>query len=102
MGLESEIRSLPGLDPTVVTFLPAGLVLLWGIYRHRLLDISPVAHDAVVEGMSDGTLVLDRRGRIVDLNPSAARILKCEPSEVVGQSFREVMSTRAGAAPLSG
>jgi PAS domain-containing protein len=59
-----------------VTFLPAGPVLLWGIYRHRLVDTSPVAQDAVMEGMSDGTLVLDRRGRIVDLNPSAAR---CAP-----------------------
>jgi len=102
LGLDSGIGILPGLDPTVVTFLPAGLVLLWGVYRHRLLDISPVAHDAVVEGMSDGTLVLDLRSRIVDLNPSAARILGCKPSEVVGHSFREVMNVRANAAPLEG
>jgi len=102
LGLDLGIGSLPGLDPTVVTFLPAGLVLLWGIYRHKLLDISPVARDVVVEGMSDGTLVLDGRYRILDLNPSAARILGCKSSEVVGQSFREVMSVRAGTAPLTG
>jgi hypothetical protein len=35
LGLDSGIGPLPGLDPTVVTFLSAGLVLLWGIYRHR-------------------------------------------------------------------
>lgn len=101
-GLGSGLDSLPGLNPVVVTFAPAGLVLAWGLHRYRLLDISPVAHDAVVEGMSDGTLVLDARGRIVDLNPSAARILRCKPGQVVGQSFREVMSTKGKAAPMRG
>ncbi len=52
--------------------------------------------------MSDGTMVLDARGRIVDLNPSAARILRCEPVEVVGESFRETMSKKGKAAPMRG
>ena len=86
LGLDSGIGPLPGLNPTVVTFLPAGLVLLWGIYRHRLLDISPVAHDAVVEGMSDGTLVLDLRGRIVDLNPSRSGFWGAGPPRSWGRA----------------
>ncbi len=101
-GLDAGLRSLPNLDPMVITFAPAGLALLWGMYRHKLLDLSPVAQDAVVEGMSDGTLVLDTQGRIIDLNPSASRVLGCDASEVVGKSFREVMSRRGKAAPLSG
>jgi len=76
LGFDSGVGALPGLNPAVLTFPPAGLALAWGLYRYRLLDISPVAHDAVVEGMSDSTMVLDARGRIVDLNPSAARILR--------------------------
>jgi PAS domain-containing protein len=91
-GLDFGLRSLPNLDPAVVVFAPAGLALLWGIYRHKLLDLAPVAHIAVFEGMSDGTLVLDPQWRIVDLNPSAGRVLGCQASEVVGKSFREVMS----------
>ncbi|QIN80391.1 diguanylate cyclase [Rubrobacter marinus] len=101
-GLDPGLRSLPNLDPTVLTFVPAGLVLAWGLYRHKLLDLSPVAHDAVVEGMSDGTLVLNAQGRIVDLNPSARRILGCSAGEVVGGSFKEVMSRQGKAAPLAG
>ena len=101
-GLDSGLKVLPNLDPAVVTFAPAGLALVWGMYRHKLLDLAPVAHDAVVEGMSDGTLVLDTQGRIIDLNPSAARVLDCDPAEVVGKSFREVMSRQGKAAPLAG
>ena len=100
-GLDSGIEMLPGLNPTVITFAPAGLALVWALYRHGLLDISPVAHDAIVEGMSDGTLVLDVQGRIVDLNP-AAGILRCKPGEVVGRSFREVMPRKAKVAPMQG
>ena len=101
-GLDSGLRALPNLDPMVLTFVPAGLALMWGMYRHKLLDLSPVAHDAVVEGMSDGTLVLDTQGRIIDLNPSARRVLGCKPGDVVGKNFREVMSQQAKAAPLAG
>ena len=72
------------------------------LLRYQLLDISPVAHDAVVEGMGDGTIVLDLRNRIVDLNPAAGYILGSAAAEVVGRDFREVMSSRAGVAPLEG
>ncbi len=101
-GLDSGLESLPGLNPTVLTFAPGGLALVWAFYRHKLLDISPVAHDAIVEGMSDGTLVLDTQGRIVDLNPAAASILRCKPGEVVGRPFREMMAQKAKAAPMQG
>ncbi len=101
-GLDTGLRALPNLDPAVLAFVPAGLALAWGIHRHKLLDLSPVAHDTVVEGMSDGTLVLDKRGRIVDLNPSACRILDCKAVDVVGEGFREVLSRQGKAAPLSG
>jgi diguanylate cyclase (GGDEF)-like protein/PAS domain S-box-containing protein len=101
-GLDPGLRSLPNLDPAVLVFAPAGLALAWGVYRYSLLDLAPVAHDAVVEGMSDGTLVLDPQGRIVDLNPSAGRVLGCNAGEVVGKGFREVMSRQGRAAPLSG
>ncbi len=100
LGFDSGVGALPGLNPAILTFVPAGLALAWGLYRYRLLDISPVAHDTVVEGMSDGTMVLDARGRIVDLNPSAARILRCKPAEVVGESFRETMSKKGKATPM--
>jgi diguanylate cyclase (GGDEF)-like protein/PAS domain S-box-containing protein len=82
------------------TFAVMGFSLVWALTRYRLLDVSPVAHDAVVEGMSDGTVVLDLRNRIVDVNPAASHILGLPASSIMGQDFRAVMSNKA--APLAG
>jgi signal transduction histidine kinase len=65
----------PNLDLTPFAFLISGAALSFGFFRFRLLDIVPVARDAVIEGMDDGVVVVDTEGRVVDLNPAARRIL---------------------------
>ncbi|MDP9411368.1 MAG: ATP-binding protein [Actinomycetota bacterium] len=65
----------PNLDLTPFAFLISGAALSFGLFRLRLLDIVPVARDAVIEGMDDGVIVVDDEGRLVDLNPAAGRIL---------------------------
>lgn len=51
-------------------FAMTGLLAGWTIFRYQFLDLAPVARSALVEQMIDGMLVIDTRGRIVDLNPS--------------------------------
>jgi len=75
----------PYVDLTPFGFTIAGLVAAWGLYQLRLFDVTPVARDAVVESMSDGVLVLDAQGRVVDLNPAAQRVLGCTAAETIGQ-----------------
>ena len=55
-----------------------------GMFRYRLLDLTPVAWAAVVEGMDDAVMVIDREGRIVELNPAAERLSGRKASEVLG------------------
>ncbi len=74
------------LDLTPCAFAVSGLAVAWGLLRFRLLDIVPMARDAVVEGMGDGVIVLDTRDRIVDLNPAAQRIVGRTASEAIGQA----------------
>jgi PAS domain S-box-containing protein len=62
----------------------------WGIFRHGLLDIAPMAHKAIFENMSDAVLVLDQNHRIVDLNPAARRILTTAAA-VIGQPIAELL-----------
>ena len=62
-------------DPTPVTVSIGVLVLVWGIFRYRLLDLVPVARTLMFERLSDPVLVVDAYGRIVDRNPAAARLL---------------------------
>ncbi|MDQ4129048.1 MAG: ATP-binding protein [Actinomycetota bacterium] len=78
----------PNLDLTPFAFLISGAALSFGLFRLRLLDIVPVARDAVIEGMEDGVVVVDNEGRVVDLNPAARRIL--DRPEPVGEDLRRL------------
>ena len=69
------LNPFPGLDLTPFAFALTGIAAAWAVFRFRLLDIVPIARDAVIENMSDGVIVLDTQGRVVDLNPIAQQIL---------------------------
>jgi signal transduction histidine kinase len=69
----------------IVAFAVSGAALSWGLFRYRLLDIAPVAYEAVFEGMSDAIIVLDIRRQIVDLNPAAQRLIGKRADEVIGE-----------------
>jgi PAS domain S-box-containing protein len=85
-----HITGLP-FDFTPIGFSVAGILVAWGLFRFKLLDIVPVARDAVVESMADGVIVLDLQDRIVDVNPTALRTMGCPSSEVVGMPLEEVL-----------
>ena len=88
------------LDLTPLAFTCTGLAMAWGLFRFRLLDIMPVARDAVIESMSDGMIVLDAQNRIVDLNPSAQRIIGRSASEAIGQPINVADSSASAATSL--
>lgn len=83
----------PGLDLTNVAFTVTGGLLLVAISRRRLLDLVPVARevarDETIENMTDGVVVLDSRGHVVDLNPAAMEIFDAAES-VVGEPSTSV------------
>jgi PAS domain S-box-containing protein len=78
------------LDPTPFSFVVTGVMFSLGLFRFRLLDVVPLARDAVVEGIHDGVLVLDGQDRIVDVNPAARGMLRDVVELVIGQSVRAV------------
>jgi two-component system cell cycle sensor histidine kinase/response regulator CckA len=87
-----KLSPIPNLDLTPFTFTLAGGALAWSLFRFRLLDILPAAHDAIIKSMSDGVIVLDAQDRIVDLNPAAQRIIGHTASEIIGQPAAESLS----------
>ena len=58
-----------------MTFGVTGLAFLPGLFRYRLLDLTPVAWAVVVEGIDDPVVVIDPWGRIVELNPAASKLI---------------------------
>jgi PAS domain S-box-containing protein len=84
----SGLSPFPHLDLTPLAFTWSGLAATWGLFRYRLLDIVPVARDAVIESMGDGVMVLDAQNRVVDLNPAAQRFVGCSAAKAIGQPIR--------------
>ncbi|MEP6985337.1 MAG: histidine kinase N-terminal 7TM domain-containing protein [Chloroflexota bacterium] len=79
------------IDYTPFAFAATGLALTWGLLRFQLFNLLPVARNVVVESMPDGVLVLDAQGRIVDLNPSAKRIINQTTPDVIGLHIAKVL-----------
>jgi hypothetical protein len=57
------------VDLTPFLFIGSCLVLVWGLFRFRLLGIRPVARSLVFETITEAVVVLDPLRRVVDANP---------------------------------
>lgn len=73
-----------GIDLTPIAFSVTGLFLTIALLYKQLLDLIPISRDMWVERMSEGMMLLDRKGRVVDLNPSARRLIEM-PADVEGE-----------------
>lgn len=72
-----------------ILFFGFYLLVTWGIFRFRLLDLVPIARDLLVDNLSDGVLVLDSRNRILDMNPKAEYYLGCDLSTCLGKPVNQ-------------
>jgi PAS domain S-box-containing protein len=79
-------------DTTAMTFAITSLAFVPAIFRYRLLELTPVAWESVVRGMNDPVVVIDRFGRIVELNEVAQKLSGLPLDEIVGYEASEVFS----------
>jgi signal transduction histidine kinase/CheY-like chemotaxis protein len=80
----SPIFSFLQGDVVSLSFVLTGLLFLPGLYRFRLLDLTPVAWAVVVKGINDPVVVIDRERRIIELNPAATRLAGQNPETILG------------------
>jgi PAS domain S-box-containing protein len=80
----------PYIMLTPLAFGVSNMALAWGFFRYRLLDVVPIAREAVLDSMRDGVVVLDRQGHIVDLNPAAQQMIGQSADRAVGQNVGKV------------
>lgn len=60
-----------GLDPIPFVFILSVMLVYAGIFRYRLLDITPLARSFLFENLPAGVIVLDRKERLLDINQFA-------------------------------
>jgi PAS domain S-box-containing protein len=85
------------IDLTPFLLIVSCLVLVWGLFRFRLLGIRPVARGLVFETISEAVVVLDPLRRVVDANPPAERLLGRPLADAVGHPLGELLPEAAEA-----
>ncbi len=83
---------LPDLDLTPFAFTLTGLLFTIIVQRHHLLDIVPLASHLILNNLSDGVMVLDRNGRVVEANPTALSLVGVGRDEALGAHSKDLFS----------
>lgn len=78
-------------DATPFLFTATALLIAYGIFRYHLLDLMPIAHNLLLENMTDGVIVLDLHDRIVELNPACEAWLGRSLDSIYGETIRQVL-----------
>ena len=87
-----RVTPVEGFDMTTSTLLISGACYAAAIFRHRLLDLVPVAHDTLFEMMIEPVLVLDIQGKLATAN-RAARELFTVDDDAIGMSAAAIFAS---------
>ncbi|MFM1989330.1 MAG: hypothetical protein RJA99_2287 [Pseudomonadota bacterium] len=91
------------MDPMPLGVAITGALIGWAVLKHRLLDLAPVARDAVLDAIEDGVLATDPDGRVVDLNRAMAGLLGVAQRDALGRPVAPLLARLGDAgAALSG
>ena len=102
-GVITQIGPVPAdLDLAPLAFLITGTVWLTAVLRGSLLDVLPLARDALVEQMVDGVVVFDGRDQAVDVNPAALTMLHSLLRDVIGRPAEAILGNLKGATDVLG
>ncbi len=73
----STYKLLPGLkvNPIMQSLTVGAIFFAWATFRHRFLDMVPVARDRLIDSMEDCMFVIDVSNRIVDINAPMQRLV---------------------------
>jgi diguanylate cyclase (GGDEF)-like protein/PAS domain S-box-containing protein len=88
----SNILHITGLNPYNVDTTPSvfglsAIIISWGIFRYRLFDVIPIARSIIIQEMRTGMIVLDEKGRFLDINPAARKMLNLSSKDLSGHSI---------------
>jgi PAS domain S-box-containing protein len=81
------------LDWTPLAFGLSVVMVFWAVFSCQLFDITPIAREAIVRGLSEGVIVCDFNDRLVDANPASEQILG-PSAEIIGKSAADLFQGR--------
>jgi signal transduction histidine kinase len=81
----------PALNLALFSFVVTALTFSWGVARHGLFTLVPIASQTAVQQMNDAIIVIDVRGLVVNVNQKADDFLTTDVAEAPGQSIGAVL-----------
>lgn len=78
------------LDLAPLTFSITGLIFAWGVSHYRLFGVIPVARSKLLDEMNLGTLVMDKEGLLLSVNPAGCSVLGCGQADI-GEPIDELL-----------
>ncbi len=85
-------------DVVLYSYVFSSVIFAWTTFRHKLLVVSPVARNTLLDIMSDGLLALNATEHVVDLNPAMRRLLtaalpdRAASAQVIGLPAAQILT----------
>jgi len=95
LGYYFHLMPIKRYDLSPAFFGPASLLMAWSIYKHKFLNIMPIARDLLIETMSSGVIVVNSDNKIVDINREAYALLSLEGTDMLGRDISEIQPVYA-------
>lgn len=89
--IAAGIRIPAPVDASLIAFLLAAIGFTYGLFNEKLTESIPLTRDVVVQGLTEGWMVLDPRNIIVDINPAAERMTGVSRDKAYGQSIHSIL-----------
>ena len=81
----------PKIDNVILFFLLSAVLFAIALFRFSAFEIVPIAHNLIVNYINSGILVLDRLGRVVEINPFAKKVIGSDSENAIGKSLDDVL-----------
>ena len=91
-----SLFGLVSFNATPLGFVLTNLLFTVAITRYRLIDLAPIARDRVLDTVEDAVYVIDRDGRIVDVNLAAEDLTELTRgvADIVGRDVDDFLAER--------
>ncbi|MGQ8336413.1 histidine kinase N-terminal 7TM domain-containing protein [Sunxiuqinia sp. A32] len=84
-----NVNPVAGFDWTPVFFLFSGILLAYINIRYGIFNLVPFARNKLIDIMQDAVIVVDKLGRIADVNPAFLNITGEDSKHILGKKLSE-------------
>lgn len=88
----TNVSPFPGFDLTPISFVASGAIIGWVLVRHEGMRLPLIDRDSVMDSMSDGIIIIDQTGRVMEVNRTAVDLLGIENKDIIGQTLGSIFS----------